>query len=84
MGPERAPGGPAEQGETQPECPPGLRAVDGKQDRDQQCCKRQGKQPAVPDLVGLTQGGEANSDIQDDDQQAGDAEPESSHGTAPR
>ena len=57
--------------------------MDGEEDRDQQDGERQGEDPAVPEIVRFPQGGEANSDEQDDDQQAGDVESESPHGSTP-
>ena len=41
------------------------------------------KMPAVPEVARLPQSSEATSDKQDDDQQAGNAEPDVSHGSIP-
>jgi len=57
--------------------------MDGEQDRDQQGCKRQGEDPAVPSLVRFPQSGKAGCDKQDDEQQAGNAEPDVFHGSIP-
>ena len=57
--------------------------MDGEQDRDQQGCKRQCEDAAVPEVARLPQSSEATSDKQDDDQQAGNAEPDVSHGSIP-
>ena len=57
--------------------------MDGKEDRNQQDGKRQGEEPAVPEIARLPQGGEADGDEQDDDQQAGDVESDAAHGSDP-
>ena len=57
--------------------------MDGEEDRDQQDANRQGEEPAVPEIVRFPQSGEANSDEQDDDQKAGDSEPDVPHGSIP-
>ena len=41
------------------------------QDRDQQGCKPQGEDPALPEITRFSQGGEADSDEDDDQQFAG-------------
>ena len=46
--------------------------------------RRQCEKPAVPSIVCFPQSGEADSEKQDDDQQAGNGEPESSHWPTPR
>ena len=51
--------------------------MDSKQDRDQQDADRQGKETAVPEIARLPQGSEADSEKQDNYQQAGDGESES-------
>ena len=58
------------EGEASPECPSGLRAMDGKEDRGQQ------------DAEGEREG-EAHGDEPDDDQKAGDAESDATHGSDP-
>jgi hypothetical protein len=58
--------------------------VDGEEDRDQQDGERQGEEPTVPEIARLPQGGEADSDQQEDDQQAGDGEPDATHRSIPQ
>ena len=55
--------------------------MDGEQDRDQQGCKRQGKDPALPEVVRFPQSSEADPKNQDDAEQIGDVESKPSHDT---
>jgi hypothetical protein len=56
-----------------------LGSMDGEQDGGQQDDEGQGEDPAVPGLVRLTQGCEADAEEDDDDQERADVEPEAAH-----
>src|SRR5262249_8191065 len=76
--------GPAEQGETSPECPSGLRARDGKEDRGQQDGEGKREESAFPGFARLPQGSEAHAEDQEEDDEGADVEPEAPHGLVSR
>ena len=72
-----------EESEPQPECPSRLSSMDGEQDRDREHAQGQAEDAAVPGLIGLTQGGKADSKDQDEDQESADVETKAPHGMVP-
>lgn len=48
--------------------------MDGEEDSDQQDAENQAEDAAVPDLIGLTQGGKADAHEQDEDHESAKVE----------
>src|SRR5262249_14261757 len=71
--------GPAEQGESDPERPPGFPAVDAKQNRNEQDAERHGEEHALPCFIGISESAEADSEEQDHAQKTGDVESKIPH-----
>jgi hypothetical protein len=58
--------------------------MDGEQDGGQQDGEGEREESAFPGLVGLSEGGEAHAEDQDEDDQRAEVEPEAPHGLVSR